>query len=202
LEFNVLLCYRAFSLIAIATVLQAQESQAEDRTFGWDKAGLYMTRSDKRPFRIFLDPEMDFSPWGTYLPEWVRTYPPKQVDWDFTKRPRFHVQSNQLRVEGSHIHAYIVREMVGQNPPFEQWFCVYDRTTASIKAVRYGLFSASGEPVEFSDYSAVGGLLINPQTEGWAETIDYLRTESARQTEAMKSFGVISRASDFLPEAP
>jgi hypothetical protein len=190
---------RYFICLLLFSPLVAQEASP---TFGWTKASLYMTRSDKRPFRIFLDPEMDFSPWGTYLPEWKRIYPSDQKQWDFTKQPRFHIQENQVRTEGNLTLSYIVRELVGQKVPYEQWCTIYDHKTGILKAIRWGTFSVDGEPIEFKDYSQAGGILLDLKGEGWNEIVEYIKGEPAREAESQKAIQKLmgkpaKRASDF-----
>src|ERR1039457_3794935 len=80
-------------LLTEALVAQAS-AQQPSRTLGWSKAALYMTRSAKRLLRIFLDPEIDYSPWGTFLPSWKKLWP--EGDWDSFKQARFHIHANQI----------------------------------------------------------------------------------------------------------
>ena len=191
---------RVLIFLVLLPILSAQEAS---RTFGWTKESLYMARSDKRPFRIFLNPEMDFSPWGSYLPEWKQIYPLPDSQWDFTKQPRFHIQHNQIRTEGNTTVAYLVREVVGQQAPYEQWLTAFDHRTGVLKAIRWGSFTFNGEPVEFRVYPQIGGLVLGLTGEGWKEVVEYLKGEPAREAESQKQlqklFGKpVQRGTDFM----
>ena len=206
----------SFGLVALllSSVLTAQEPALREPpspTFGWTKSGLYMTRSDKRPFRIFLDPEMDFAPYGYYLPAWKLIWPEDSSSWDSFKQPRFHIQGNQLHTENNVTWFYLVKEdqskdkkIYGTNP-YEQWFGSFSQTTGEMRAIRWGLFDFSGAPVEFKDYASTNGIVINDKSPGWDVVRRYLRGEPERERIAQEGIkkvlgGPGTRAPDFLKD--
>ena len=169
-----------------ALVAQAPP-QAPSPTFGWTKASLYMAESTTRPFRIFLDPEMDFSPYGSYLPEWRQLYPAEGVTWESNKQqPKFLIQSNQVWVKGDQVSFFVVREIHGANPPYEQWGGTYGLKAGTLMAMRWGAFDGRGEPIEFRDYLAMGGIALDARAPGWKEVQEYLKGEPAREEEQRK----------------
>ena len=141
-------------------------------------AFVYGMRSDKRPFRVFLDPEMDFAPYGYYLPEWKAIFPVGSDAPDPYASTRFHVQENQIKWVSGQVEVWVVAEShrTGRTWTYRQALMRYQPKSGVISIHRVAHYDDAGEFIKYWFYKTP--FVLKPETDDEATEAlrAYLRT--------------------------
>lgn len=152
----------------------------------WTKGSLYEAKSWNRPFRIFLNPELDYAPEPEFLPQWKVLYFKKQNDMNALPNPRFLIHTAALRSNNGVTEFYLLRESsvmknaIRREKTFHQWYAAFFHKTHEIRVYRSAIFDSNANPVEFAYYSLGSEPVLNESGPGWDAVRTYLIGEPGR----------------------
>lgn len=178
-----------FQIVNLFAQPPQQSPSSISPTKGLTKDYIYRLRSDKRPFRIFLDPEFDFAPYGYYLPAWKQVFPKVKERWNSSTQLRFHVQENQVRYnkESKVTQAWVVIEDLTDSKPhlyiYQQWLVMYDHLQGKLYGLRWAGYDGNGEFIKVEDYSKSPRNIDVQLAPGWVDVLLFLQGAPRKEEE-------------------